>query len=187
MKKIILFFMVLLCISIAIASTTIDVNFKGKWGEGKTLYTSWYRINNATIYGKDVFPVRTENMNKREKVCETIYKEKKKRVCHREEINGRNRRVCEIITYQKPYTKCRYIWVTPITIIGCKNKNGVYTNSLLLSNFMYSTDGIEWLDIPYGGLDITPETGKVRFRLEIPSICSPEYHYNDAITLVKYN
>ena len=121
------------------------------------------------------------------------YKDRTKRICHKE---GR-KRICEKITYQipkrkrvchyetylKPYTKCRYIYISQKVTIGCLNPNGDYTNSLYLENFEYQIKGESWKKLVPEPEKINIEKKKVRFRVTIPDVCNPKYDLDSAVVI----
>lgn len=160
------------------------VFFNGEWVNGITLYSDTIHISNGYIFGKDVSPDRSTITQ--ERVCETTYKQKTRRVCERVVINGRTKRQCHTEYYQVPKTKCK----TVKTPTYCLNPNGDYTNSLRLENFKVSFDGgSTWEDIPYkpsrsnGYYKLIVTNEDVKFKVEIPEMCSPEYLIDDAITI----
>ena len=77
--------MVVLVLFIVLLSCFVSAKyakFKGSWEENKTLYSKkWYSLDNDTLYGKDVYPKWGSNYNIRYKVCETVNKTKRVRVC----------------------------------------------------------------------------------------------------------
>jgi hypothetical protein len=191
----------------AIQYNKTNVTFSGSFGAGKTLETDWYKIENGSFYGKNAYPIIDPVKRKREKVCTVIFKEKRKRFCERKIVGYKNKtkrlchrenrkrvcervtyqipikkRVCHIDVYQKPYKRCKYMWVSKDHKIGCLNPRGVYTNAVLLENFDYKIDG--------GWQKLQPEPNKtrlqnksVKFRVVIPSNCTPKYEINKAVII----
>lgn len=192
------------------SAATERVSFLGNFSNGTTLFSDVYDFSNETVtlYGHDVYPIR-EAQPPRQRVCETTFIEKSKRVCERQIVDYRNRtrktcyresgrtvcettivqvpvykRVCEIVPYVIERNRCRYVSPPPITYL-CVNPNGEATNQLRLENFAYSADnGTSWNAIPYISDRLTIENATLLFKLDIPPICSPSYHMNDAIRIV---
>lgn len=147
----------------------------------------------------------------RKRVCEKVQvgvynsgKPKYKRVCEYETYTKtKYKRVCEKVPYEKEYRKRVCEWVyneveyqdchwerTNRVVIGCMNPDGVYTNQLSLKNFYYTTNGNDWSVVPYHSNSeynwVWLEDTQVRFKLEIPSRCSPVYDYDSVVNLEEF-
>ncbi|PNX46827.1 MAG: hypothetical protein BV456_11745, partial [Thermoplasmata archaeon M8B2D] len=179
---------------------------------GKTLKTSYYKINNGTFYAKNAYAIIPEEINTtRIRVCEPYNITKSKRVCN-SVWTGENRtrtrrtchtlgreswcnetvekipimkRMCEIQGYNLTRLSCRYTTFEKITI-GCLNPvSGQYTNALLSENFEYQIKGENWEPMPTNGenWDLTLVNKRARFRVNIPQNCTPEYDIDSAVVI----
>lgn len=196
MKKIIL---ISICIVLTLNFVLADelyVNFNGDFEEGAVLYSNWYN-GTSNIYGKDAYPNRStifqetictnETINYMEPVCvlNTTYVTRLVRIRHGYNVTYENRtiarttRECHSENRNRIVQSCRRVR----TRIGCLNPGGacgLYTNQLKLAgNFFYSTDGTNWINMTYGNIHLNNES--VRFKVQIPSICTPSYTINRAI------
>ena len=205
MKNILILIIFTLSITSVVAVNVTYVNFKGNFSNGTILYSDNYFINNGTIIGYDVYPIRKnciiETVNKIKRVCriQTIYLNRTKIKCELIE-NQRNCfivpyqvpkkvRVCENIQYQIKSTKCNKINITE-TQIKCQNPNGENTNQLRLENFMYSVNnGTNWSNLSYEPSINNNFTKLIKinqtalFKLEIPQTCFPVYNTSQAIKI----
>jgi hypothetical protein len=168
-------------LAIKAQSNYVNVEFNGNFVNGTTLYSDVYFIN-GSIYGRDVYPNRSTIQ--KNPVCENETISFMNKTCVNKTIgyriiNSTNISIiiksCSWQKVDKNVTICRNV-TTPII---CKNPFGKYTNQLSLNNFKYSTDNSSWNNITYSKIYINESL--VYFKVDIPSVCSPEYYINKAI------
>lgn len=165
------------------AAATEYVEFNGEWNNGTVLYSDVFSVSDYSFVGANVYPIRPVI-----KTCTTTtecaaYNYHYEISCVK--YNGDRcifKMVSRVIDDCKKY-RTRNICTSPK--IGCTNPvTGKYTNQLSLTAFQYSIDGgTTWEIVPYGKTTIADSS--LQFKLEIPSVCSPEYYMNKAILLTK--
>ena len=184
----------LLALSAAVFAVSQQVIFNGPWENATTVYSSGYEVINGSMYAKDAYPdrgaVNCTNITeeKRTRVCiefqydeiQTCYRLQNATVYCTSDIKSRiiTKNVCEYKTINVTKEKCTRTYVQGAL---CYNSNGVKTNSLLLSNYNYSTNNVTWITIPYGNTSIFNQT--LYFKLDIPAMCKPQYKINEAIVV----
>ncbi len=194
MKRMLLFvFLMLFFTSLVYVSAVQYVNFNGDFGNGSTLYSNTYFIQNFSIYGKDVYPVKncslqnvtstrkkstfvTEYLNRTKTTCRLINHTKN---CTSTDYQiPRKVRTFILVPYQRTISVC-----DPIPLpIGCENPG--FTNQLSLGNFAMSFDsGATWQNIPYQPNQTLIINSTLLFKLDIPSVCSPVYDINKSIVI----
>lgn len=185
MNKLILYIPFLFLMIGGVLALQQSVTFNGDWKEGTTLYSQVYPSGDYTIYGRDVYPDRSAIQPQTCTIQEVCSKYSYHYVtnCKKYNVWGK----CVIFSRIKINDGClsytQKKTCSPGTKILCKNPStGIYTNQLSLTSFKYSIDGITWKSIPYSR-DGTDVSGELRFKLDIPNICSPKYFYNDAIII----
>lgn len=182
---------------------------KENFAEGITLYSEPIHIYFGKIWGRDVYPDDSRNINVREKVCTTEIKKKRVRECRTntdgfrerkvkrcytrgnqyptvcetiiKKIPIKSKRICEWKTIDVPKEKCKFVTSNPSPIL-CINPDGTASNVLKLENFEMSFDNLTWQDIPYINDKLRIEDETVYFRVNIPEQCSPTYRIDKAIT-----
>jgi hypothetical protein len=201
MKKSNLTFMLLFSfmflISLLLISASSEyVSFNGSWANGTALYSQAYPLGNYTLYSKDIYPnmntvlvqtiCKNNTINYTEPVCilTTIHYTRLIKVRHGNNVTYENitssriTRECHLESKTKIVKSCNAVR----TKIGCTNPiTGVYTNQLSLQSYKYSLDGNIWNIVPYNKLVIT--NSQVKFKLDIPAVCSPEYYINRSILI----
>lgn len=184
-KKLIGFLTVfVLTISIGLtAASTEYVEFNGEWSNGTVLYSDVFPVGDYSFVGSNVYPIRPVAKNCITKTECAAYNYHYETSCVK--YNGDRcvlKMISRVIDGCKTY-RTRNICTSPK--IGCMNPiTGTYTNQLSLKTYQYSVDGgTSWSIVPYGKTTI--EDSSLQFKLEIPSVCSPEYYMNKAILLTK--
>jgi hypothetical protein len=187
-NKILLFaiLMSLICIPGILAYT---INFNGEFKQGTTLYSDTYNIN-SYFQGKDVYKIKNSILNK--VVCknETItyynYSCENKSIGYKYVyVNGIKTKVIiySIVCSNKKVIGLREVCKNVSSPIICYNPiTHANTNQLSLTNFEYSLDEINWIRVPYSRLYIN--NTDIRFRVNIPSQCSPVYDINNSISIL---
>lgn len=163
------------------ATSSTPVIFNGAWSNGSTLYSNVLPTGNYVFNSKDVYPIRAAPLCTTTTTC-SVYNYHYETTCKL--YNNYNRciftlkaRIKDDCKTYKTVTKC----VSPK--IGCTNPaTGVYTNQLSLKSFEYSLDGFNWNVVPYNKLVVS--NSAVVFRVNIPSVCSPEYYINKSISII---
>ncbi len=119
MRKIILAFIVLCVFAISIsminAASINQVSFNGNFTNGTTLYSNSYDIINASLYGRDVYPIRTNCTNQTYNVTVKKYSyenqniTKTRNVCHSEiEYLNKTKTTCRLINHTRNCTTTEY-------------------------------------------------------------------------------
>lgn len=183
MRGFFIFVFALIFISIlAVSASAIYeyVRFNGNFTNGTTLYSDWYNFSQVEMTGRDAYPIR-ENCT-----IETI--------CRK--YNYITNKTC--LNYSNKTERC-IKWKRERVKLGCReygdiircedypaicynNKTEIHTNQLALTNFYYSTNGINWTVMPYTALIFNNQTN-LTFKVIIPNLCRPEYGINKAIRL----
>ncbi len=164
----------------------INVEFNGNFVNGTTLYSDIYEID-GYVYGKDVYPIKSSVQSI--KICENKTINVSQNVCMNKTIVrtiGGNKmnitiKSCSYKKVEKTVTICKTI---RIPIICFNNITKVYTNQLSLNNFEYSLDNSTWQQVPYFNYNYSKiyiNSTYVLFKVNIPSVCSPEYYINKSI------
>jgi hypothetical protein len=157
-----------------------QVTFNGKFNPGVTLYSDWYFINQT--FAKDVYPIRGIQFCETQQKC-SIYNYHYIKTCIKFNQRGQCSiyKTTKITDNCKTYTNIQVCKNTKSYAAICYNPKGLATNQLSLNNFFYSTDGINWNQVKYG-YNYYP-TIEAQFKVVIPSVCTPTYDINKAITL----
>lgn len=183
MKQKYIYFSILLTFVISLSLITASseyVVFDGNWENGTTLFSKIYDSGNYTLFSKSVYPIRPIS---RECTTTTIcssYNYHYEKECLKYSgsrcILTTTHRVIDSCKTYRNITKC----ISPK--VGCVNpETGVYTNQLSLYAYKYSTDGVNWVQVPFNILKL--DDTQVQFKLDIPNECSPEYYKDKAILI----
>lgn len=175
MKKI--FLTLILSVMLVSSVHAAYVDFNGDFQNGTTIYSDWITVDHY-FYGKDAYPIRTCHT---ETVCSSYNYHYERTCLAYSERTGRctKRKTEKIIDDCKRYAERRIC--EPLGCTLCANPDGVSTNQLKLMNFEYKFRGGSWEIVPYPKDKIYTEGSEVRFRVNIPEECHPNYSIDSAV------
>jgi len=172
---------------------TTKVEFEGVFQEGTTLYSDSHHIVDGYFYGLDAYPLdgvecTIEEVEKRVRVCETVNYDavqtcylldsEEQHCITKEQSRERTRRICHYETVIEERERCSR------AKRACENPvNGRITNQLNLASFEYSFDGTNWDAVPYPQDKIFATNQDIEFRVNIPTVCKPDYDINNSVRI----
>jgi hypothetical protein len=180
MKKVILPILITLFLATLVLADK-PVVFNGDFKEGATLYSNVYQ-GVSDIIGKDAYPIRASTkFCTSEQKCVT-YAYHYDKIClgwnsRNKCINWKSIKVNDGCSKYKTVQTCTSTYSYPAM---CYNPSGTTSNKLeLAGNFFYSTDGINWIPMTYGNIYL--DNKDIRFMVNIPNNCKPNYNINNII------